>query len=261
MACLSEHNAAEVDAIFASLEQDGGCIVHGLLDEQQCSQLLADFAPALETTTWGADDLGYRDDFYGVQTKRLHGLFAHSTLMETVLLQPLMLTLASRLFLDTRLASDLRLSNAELMVIGEGQKDQVFHTDAASWSGLQRQIDQEILLSANYALTDFTEHNGATRVVPGSHRWPANREPTPDDVCLAVMPRGSALLYTGNLVHSGGNNQTALPRTGLYLGYVGSALRPLENQLITSGPQVLQRLSPEAQRLLDFTPDGFTVYA
>ena len=75
------------------------------------------------------------------------------------------------------------------------------------------------------------------------------------------MPKGAALIYSGNAIHSGGANAETEARVGLYLGYVVSWLRPLENQLITNEPTDILSLSEEARRLLDLTPGGFTVYA
>jgi hypothetical protein len=210
------------------------------------------------------DDLGYRDEFYGRQTKRLHGLFSKSPRMQEVLTNPFLLSLARRFLIEPGTARDFRLSNTELMVLNQDQEAQVFHTDGASWRRAQKRekaAGNEILISANCALTDFTSTNGATRVVPGSHRWDNARVPEEHEVCLAVMPKGSALIYTGNAIHSGGANLESEARVGLYLGYVVSWLRPLENYLITNRPEDILALSDEAKRLLDVSPGGFTVFA
>lgn len=255
---LSAPGAAD---IIECLEQDGACIVEGLLDDAQCTRLLADFAPHLDAIPMGEDDLGYRDDFYGLCTRRLHGLFSKSPAMEGVLTHPLLLAIAEQLFVASGMARDLRLSNCELMVLSKGQGDQTFHTDGVSWRRAQQHEDGEILVSANIALTPFRATNGATRVVPGSHRWPADRAPEEHEVCRAEMPRGAALVYTGNVIHSGGSHVEDEPRAGLYLGYIPSWLRPIENQMITNKPADLFDLGERAQRLLDISPGGFTVYA
>ena len=97
--------------------------------------------------------------------------------------------------------------------------------------------------------------------MPGSHLWPESRTPEDDEVCLAVMPKGSALLYTGNAIHSGGANTEAAARVGLYLGYVVSWLRPIENQLVTNQPADILALPERARQLLDVSTGGFTVLA
>jgi hypothetical protein len=247
--------------LLAALDRDGACIAEDLLPAALCDALLDDFAPQLDALDWGVDELGYKDDFYGRRTKRLHGLFEKSPAMVDVLLNPVLVGVAEALFVETGMARELRLSNTELMVLTAGQGDQAFHTDGVSWKRAQRHEDGEILVSANIALTDFRASNGATRVVPGSHRWPPEREPTPDEVCRAEMRRGSALLYTGNAIHSGGASEEETPRVGLYLGYIPSWLRPIENQLVTNDPAAVHALPDAARRLLDVSPGGFTVYA
>lgn len=255
-------SADDESAICDAIQRDGACIVNNLLDADACDALTADFTPHLEAIPWGVDELGYKSDFYGSKTKRLHGLFSKSKHMEQVLTLPLLVNVARKLLSEH--ARDIRLSNTELMVLSQHQDNQDFHTDAGSWYHAQRQektLGQEILVSANIALTDFTETNGATRVVPGSHLWPEDRVPTDEEISQAVMPKGSALLYSGNVIHSGGANIDAMTRIGLYLGYVVSWLRPIENQLVTNQPEDIHQLSSNAKQLLDVVEGGFTVIA
>jgi ectoine hydroxylase-related dioxygenase (phytanoyl-CoA dioxygenase family) len=264
MVSLREIDASKIDDIQSAVAEDGACIALNLLPHELCDGLIADFQPHLDNMPWGTDELGYRDNFYGQRTKRLHGLFSKSEKMQAVLTHPLFLTLARRMFVEPKISSDIRLSNTELMVLSKDQDVQEFHTDGASWRRIQaaeKAAGNEILISANCALTDFTETNGATRVVPGSHLWDDDRLPTDDEVCLAVMPKGSALIYTGNAIHSGGANSEDEARFGLYLGYIVSWLRPLENQLITNKAEDVLALPEEAQRLLDVAEGGFTVFA
>lgn len=261
MAELQSIDRSDQEAILAALEQDGACIALDVLSNEACDSLLADFSPHLKELNLGVDELGYREEFYGAQTQRLHGLFSKSASTEAVLVQPLMLALCQKILIESGLADDVRLSNAELMVLHQGQTQQVYHSDAASWKLAQQLESRELLLSANYALTDFTAENGATCVVPGSHRWEAGRKPSPIETCQAIMPQGSVLLYTGNVLHAGGANTTSEARTGLYLGYMASWLRPLENHLLTNRAEDVLALSVRAQQLLDVTPGGFTVYA
>lgn len=247
--------------IADAVESDGACIVTDLLAPEFCDALRGDFNPHLEQIPWGIDELGYKDEFYGNRTKRLHGLFSKSRHMVDVLTHPFLISLARRTLVEPGTAKDIRLSNTELMVLNQDQDVQAFHTDGASWYRAQRQDPNETLISANIALTEFTATNGATRVVPGSHLWDEMREPNADETCLAVMPKGAALLYAGRVVHSGGANMQPEARLGLYLGYVASWLRPIENQLVTNKPEDIFALPEEAQRLLDVSPGGFTVIA
>jgi ectoine hydroxylase-related dioxygenase (phytanoyl-CoA dioxygenase family) len=261
MAELEQINHRNRAEILAAVGRDGGCIALNVLPDETCDSLLKDFEPHLNDLDWGMDELGYRDEFYGNRTKRLHGLFEKSGMMTDVLCHPLFSYLSEQLFIEPGIAREVRLSNTEVMALSQDQGNQMFHTDGASWGRAQQSEENEILISANIALTDFTADNGATRVVPGSHRWHQIREPGDEEVCLATMPRGSALIYSGNLLHSGGENRTPHTRTGLYLGFIPSWLRPIENQLVTNSPDVIFDLPEDARRLLDVSPGGFTVMA
>jgi hypothetical protein len=187
-----------MDRILAAIAAEGACIVEDLLPEPLCDALLADFDPHLDAMEPGVDELGYRDEFYGTKTKRLHGLFSKSPRMVDVLTHPFLIGLAERLFVDSGFARDVRLSNTELMVLHQDQQVQTFHTDGYSWRRAQTLVDGEILVSANIALTRFSVENGATRVVPGSHRWVASprchrAQPssTPATCCIPAGPTAS----------------------------------------------------------------------
>jgi len=126
------------------------------------------------------------------------------------------------------------------MVLGHGQVAQMLHRDGDSWGHFPAPRP-EILVSVNVALTDFTQDNGATVVVPGSHKWAPGREAKTSECTKAVMARGSALLYSGNVIHGGGANNTDDIRIGFYCGLLLSWLRPIENQLITTGAPPYRR--------------------
>ncbi len=250
---------ASTGDIMAALERDGGAVVEGLLDEQTLDGLNRDLAPHLEREAWGNTEPDHSDEFFGLKTKRLHGLLARSPLFGEIILEPLLLAMCDH-FLKPR-CRHYRISTGELMALGRGQKPQQLHRDADSWHYFPNQRP-EILVSANFALTDFSQENGATVVVPGSHRWPADRAVSDADPrAAAVMRRGSALLYSGNVLHGGGANQTDEVRIGLYVGYLLSWLRPIENHLITNGSKAVRAAPAMAQRLLDYTETGWHVVA
>ena len=79
-------------------------------------------------------------------------------------------------------------------------------------------------MSVMWPLVDFTEANGATCVVPGSHRLHAR--PEPERAISVSLRAGSALFYLGSLWHGGGANLTDRPRTGVVLNYAASWLGP-----------------------------------
>ena len=97
----------------------------------------------------------------------------------------------------------------------------------------------------------------AIKVLPSA----LERKPAEEEVVSAVMPRRSALLYSGNVLHGGGANRTDEIRIGLYAGFLLSWLRPIENHLVTNGIETLKTAAPQVQRLLDYSDTGWEVIA
>ena len=133
--------------------------------------------------------------------------------------------------------------------------DLPLHRDGDTW--YRAQFADDILFSVNLALTDFRQQNGATVVVPGSHRWAQQRDPDDDELAFAEMSAGSALFYRGRLVHGGGANRTDETRVGLYFGYIPAWVRQQENPAVSMPPELLQGFDPELRQLLGVHPDGF----
>lgn len=249
---------APAEEILDAVERDGGAIARGFLAPEVIDDLVQELTPHLDAVDWCNSESGdvVGEEFFGRRTKRLHGLPARSKRIADILTHPLFHAMSDR-FLKPR-CREVRFSTGELMALGRGETDQVLHRDADSWLHFP-QPRPEILVSVNVALTDFSADNGATVVVPGSHRWDPARKARPEECTQAVMPRGSALLYTGNILHGGGANRTDEIRIGLYCGLLLSWLRPLENHLITNGVEAL-RAQPEAvRRLCDLTETGWDV--
>lgn len=248
---LQTLKAQDEEAIYEALEADGAVVVEELFDLDAIAQVAQQIDKALDAVPWcNTADEGYGADFFGQSTKRLHGVLQYSPLIEQCMMHPLTLATAQRW-----LGAKPHFSTGEVMAIGPGERQQDLHTDAGSWR--YAALPGELLFSMTIALTEFTQANGATVVAPGSHRWPENHQPNPQAFTSAEMAKGSALFYSGQLVHSGGNNQTQSTRIGLYFGYIPFWLQPLENPAITHPPEFLETLTPATQRFMDFHPSGF----
>ena len=110
----------------------------------------------------------------------------------------------------------------------------------------------ECILACNWAGTDFTRENGATRLVPGSHRWPPYREAEEHEVAQAEMPKGSAVFWLGGLLHGAGANHTDEPRTGIIFTLAVNWLATEENQYLAVPPAIARTLPERAQQLLGY---------
>jgi phytanoyl-CoA dioxygenase PhyH len=248
------------EEISSTLDRDGGVIVENVLQANELSSLRSDFQPFLDSAHWGNSDSAEPDDFFGRKTKRFHGLISKSAHMAGVLSKPLLQDMAeNRLGIGER-CFDVRVSTCELMTIGPGERQQSLHRDIDAWHFMPLEPPRpENLISANIALDDFTEENGATVVVPGSHKWPQDRRANESEMCQAIMKRGSALIYSGEIVHGGGANRSDRARTGLYVGLVSSWLRPSENHLQTNRPEDVYALPTNLQKMLNVIPTGFSL--
>jgi ectoine hydroxylase-related dioxygenase (phytanoyl-CoA dioxygenase family) len=110
-----------------------------------------------------------------------------------------------------------------------------------------------------WALDDFTEENGATRVIPGSHRWADKLRPSGEQTVPAEMAKGSVLFYVGSLYHGGGANRTAVPRRGINVGYTLSWLRQEENQYLACPPDVARTLPVELAKLIGYRRGAYAL--
>jgi ectoine hydroxylase-related dioxygenase (phytanoyl-CoA dioxygenase family) len=104
------------------------------------------------------------------------------------------------------------------------------------------------------AASEFTARNGATRVIPGSHRWDDERGPREDEAVPAEMRAGSALLWLGSTYHGAGANRSDGPRTGLSYALDLGNLRQEENQYLSIPLDVVRGYPEDVQRLLGYEP-------
>ncbi|QBR72231.1 hypothetical protein CU048_14175 [Beijerinckiaceae bacterium] len=111
---------------------------------------------------------------------------------------------------------------------------------------------QPLLCNALIALCDFTDANGATRVVAGSHRWQEKPEPPFVESNAIEMPAGSALVWNGSLWHTAGENRTTAERPALTINYCAGFLRQQVNQQLSLPRELVRRLDPRLQELIGY---------
>lgn len=152
----------------------------------------------------------------------------------------------------------IQLHLTQVINIGPGQGSQPLHRDRLAWGGyIPAQIEPQF--NTIWALTDFTEINGATRLVPGSVGWDEDRRATDDEKTQAVMDAGSVLLYTGSVIHGGGENRSEADRTGINITYCLAWLRTEENQYLSCPPHIARDLEPDLQELMGYSMGNYAL--
>lgn len=239
------------DNIISAIEDDGGVIVTNFLAEELKDKLINELAPHADGFHPGIEGGLAKQFFSGDQTKRFSGLAARAPAFADVIDHELLHSWAEHGF-----KNDYWVNTGQAIIIGPKSEAQMLHRDVGNWPIMMAQGKNgpEATLSSMIALTDFTKENGATQVVPGSHKWEDyEREAQPDEIVQAEMPAGSALLYTGRVIHGGGANISESDwRFGIHLSFVLAQLTPEEAHPITVPWEVAQNYSERVQHMLGY---------
>ena len=245
-------STASAEDVVAVLRSDGAVVIDDLAPLDLLDRLEAELAPFLEATPYGVED------FAGRSTRRTGALTARCPASRDLLQHPLILD-ATRQLLEGATTFHVHLTQA--IAIGPGQPAQPIHRDQWAFDFFPFPEGYDVQLNTIWALTDFTEANGATRVVPGSNRGDVDRLGSfqPDDTVPAEMSRGSVLVYSGSVHHGGGANTTDGVRIGVNLTYARSWLRQEENQYLAVPLEVARTLDDDLLRLLGFTVGAYAL--
>ena len=246
---------SDVGDIIRHLERDGGVVVNDFFDTRELDAINRELDDAVSRHPAGArTGTRHLRKFHGQQTKRLTRLFDISPTFRRVLDDELVAAYADHFLLEA--AGPYWLNSAQAIVRGPGEVEQFFHRDNGNWpvfGELQKQLPQATV-SMMFALTEFTEKNGATRILPASHR-PENydKEPDPAAAIAVEMPAGSVVMYLGSTLHAGGANTTLDEwRRGIFLGFCLGWLVPSEASVLQYPLDLVREFSPRAQQLLGF---------
>jgi ectoine hydroxylase-related dioxygenase (phytanoyl-CoA dioxygenase family) len=154
---------------------------------------------------------------------------------------------------DRVLMPNCLLSTMQSIRLHPGENAQAWHTDDLFYVA-PRPRTMVLGVSVIWAIEDFTADNGATRVIPGSHRW-GNEHPDDHahDAVAAEMPAGSAIVFDAGLWHGGGANRTTGTRLAISPQYCQPYLRPQESQLLIVPPEAARECSDRMRSLLGYS--------
>lgn len=232
-----------VDEVVDQLDRDGFAIVEHYLSPEDVARKKADLHRILRTVPAG------RNDFEGFDTRRIYALFAKTRTFDDTAVDPLLQGVLERV-----LGRSVQFSAPVGISIGPGETAQRLHRDENLPIARPH---QELVLNSMWALDDFTAANGATRVIPGSHKW-VDRAPdeATDPIVQAEMPAGSVMFFVGSVFHGGGANQTDQSRLGVILHCCAGWLRPQENHVLGVPKAIVRELHPRLQEMLGYNVHG-----
>ena len=236
--------------IYAIMERDGCVVIDGVLSDGVIDTMLAEMAPYRETALLGADD------FDGFNTRRTGSLVARSPTSHDVIMHPTILGTAN---LTLAHASNYQLHCTQLIEVGPDSEPQLIHRDQWAFDLFQFPVGFEATFATMWALTDFTEENGATRIIPGSHKLANDLSYDYKDTIPAEMQKGSVLLYSGSTYHGAGKNCSDEWRIGLIIHYSLAWLRQEENQYLGTSDKVLKKLPEDLLRLMGYTTGAYSL--
>ncbi|WP_029112080.1 phytanoyl-CoA dioxygenase family protein [Mycobacterium sp. URHB0044] len=236
---VTEVDRELVESDLAALERDGYVVVENLIAAEVCEEIAAAVDPLLGPAG--------RNVFEGHQTQRLYSVLTKTRVCDRLVDHPRVLALLDRLLMPNYLLSQLQTIN-----IGPGEAAQFLHHD----DGMYPLPRPRAALSAAtiWAITDFTEDNGATVVVPGSHQWDDRKPTDADETVSVVMPAGSVVFFLGTLWHGGGPNRTADERRlAVTAQYCQPWLRQQEAFTLSTPPATVRAVSENIRRMLGYS--------
>jgi len=244
----------------AEFDDTGYLVFPSVLAEQELTAIREALQPYLDA------DLHGRNDFEGLKTNRIYAMLAKSPVFAELCLHPLALA-----FVEAEFGLSARLSACLGINLQPGESVQPWHHDDAHITVPLPHAPFGV--SAFWAIDETTEENGATQILPGSHKWSiaefngtlkAQHFENQTDVDVAddpgyradalsvCLPAGSLMLAKSNLWHRGGANCSAASRLIITPQYCAGWARQLENMLLAVPPEIAKTLPQRAQELLGY---------
>jgi hypothetical protein len=226
-----------------SLEQiraEGYTVLRDVLSTRRVQGIREELAPILASAPFG------RNDFEGLRSQRVYALLAKAPTTAELVTHPVLLALVDELLHPAYLLSAHIAINAH-----PGETAQMLHPDDGHCAIPRPR--QHLGVSAVWALDDFTNENGATEILPGSHTW-GDEKPDPGDsrVRTVEMSAGSVVVFLGTTYHRGGANASTSIRLGITPQFCEPWIRPIETMTLAVPPNIASKYPTRVQSLLGY---------
>jgi ectoine hydroxylase-related dioxygenase (phytanoyl-CoA dioxygenase family) len=243
-AATTEASQDEVAAHLKDIDRDGYSVIEDVIAPEHADRIAAHL---LEIERKHGI-VPSRNAFEGRQTVRVYNLLVHGSLCEEIPVHPRVLPVVEGV-----LDPGCLISSLSSVSIGPGEAAQMIHSDDQLIP--LPKPHPAIVCNTMWALTDFTEENGATRLVPGSHRSQSPDVTQRPASIPAVLRKGSVLIWNGSLWHGGGANRSDRRRVGIAANYCAGWMRQQENQQLGIPRDVARHFPPRLRALV-----GYGVY-
>lgn len=226
--------------ILEPFTRDGYVIVPDVLSAGELREITGALAPYEDAQQHG------RNNFEGERSKRVYSLAGKGPVFMRLAEHPVVVDLLARVLMPNWL-----LSTMQSIRLFPGETPQPWHADDTFYP--VPRPHGTLAVSVIWALEDFTPENGATELIPGSHRWGTEQpDDAPRETLSAAMPAGSVILFDGATWHRGGANRSQRTRLGLSPQYCQPWLRPQESQLLIAPPEIAKACSPLGRSMLGY---------
>ena len=234
----------DIDDATRRIREDGYAVVPDFIDQQTVDRLCDGLAPVF-------DGIGSRmTTDHGQQTVHTHNLLAKTRAVDDVLVNDRLLALV-----EAVLGPDFQISGVAAMRPGPGDRRQRMHQDDGHYP-IPRP-HPPLILNTLIALDPFTAENGATEIVPGSHRVVGRVDPDVPTVSVE-MPAGGLMLWEGAVWHRGGGNSTRNEyRRSINVNFNLAWLKQRENQFVGVPPEVVVAMPEKLQALIGYKLTNF----
>lgn len=235
-----DRNSPQIEADFEILMRDGYVIIPKLIPDKTIAHIKAEGEALLGHTG--------RNPFEGHKTQRVYNVLSKTRATDCLADHPRILGLMDRFFCPGFL-----LSQSQMINILPGEAAQALHVDDAFYRIPRPR--PPLGAASIWAIDDFTHENGATVVIPQSHKWDDKRIGQREEAIPAVMPAGSVVFLLGTTWHGGGENRSRAPRFAVTHQYCEAYMRQQENFLLELSKDTVRELSPELKALV-----GYSIY-
>jgi len=237
-------SSTTVAGLVEALDSAGCAVVESLVDELTVHAILAELSPFMDGTATGEGAIS------GLLTRRTGAVPARSRSSWPLIQHPLMLGAAQHFLADDK--QRFHLCTAVTSDLLPGQTPQPIHRDQWTYGEFPWPSGYQVELNVLWALHEFKMSNGATRVVPGSHRWGDALELDQSVTVGATCPVGSAIVVLGSCYHGAGANTSDSNRVALSIAYQRAWLRQGENQYLNCPPEIARTMPEDLVRLLGY---------